>query len=182
MGHLDGVELVVRGSNRRRAQIARAQARQWTTRCEDRFLQVLAATCNVKAAYEAVGKSKGSAYTHRRRWPAFAARWKAAEEMGAIRVELALVEHAGNPFSTLGQPLLVEMPAMRIDDMMIALWLHQYQTARLGRRPGRTAQAMEFGEACRKVLKCIEAVERGRTLSETEKERDRREWVRRRRG
>src|SRR5688572_13253936 len=34
-GHLDGVELVVRGSNRRRAQVARARAGQWTARSED---------------------------------------------------------------------------------------------------------------------------------------------------
>src|SRR3954466_12743348 len=52
-GHLDGVELVVRGSNRRHLQIARARAGQWTARTEDRFLEVFAATCNAKAAYEA---------------------------------------------------------------------------------------------------------------------------------
>lgn len=179
-GHLDGVELVVRGSNRRRAQIARARPGQWTARSEDRFLQVFAATCNARAAYEAAGKSKGSAYSHRRRWPAFARRWEEAEKMGSIRVELALVEAAGNPFSTVGQPPLVAMPARRADEMMITLWLHQYRTARLGRPPGRVASAMPIEKACRKILKCVEAVERGAALSEADKARDRREFERRR--
>jgi hypothetical protein len=181
-GHLDGVELVVRGSNRRRAQIARARAGQWTARSEDRFLQVLAATCNVKAAYGEAGKTKGSAYSHRKRWPAFARRWDEAEKMGSLRIELALVEHAGNPFSTVGQPPLTAMPPMRILDMYQCLWMHQYRTARIGRPPGRTARGMDPAEACRLILKCVEAVERGESLSEAQKARDRREWARRRYG
>ncbi len=179
-GHLDGFELVVRGSNRRRAQIARARPGQWTARSEDRFLQVLAATCNVKAAYLEAGKSKGSAYTHRKRWPAFARRWDEAERMGSLRVELALVEHAGNPFSTVGQPPLQAMPAMRIDEMYQCLWMHQYRTAKLGRRPGRIARPMDSQEAYRRILRCVEAVERGESLSEAQRARDRREWARRR--
>ena len=73
-GHLDGVELVVRGTHGRRVQIARARAGQWTARTETRFLEVLGATCNAKAAYAAAGKSKGSAYGHKRRWPGFGRR------------------------------------------------------------------------------------------------------------
>ncbi len=180
-GHLDGVELVVRGSNRRRAQVARARAGPWTARSEDRFLQVLAATCNVKAGYVEAGKSKGSAYSHRRRWPAFARRWEEAEKMGSIRVELALVEHAGNPFSTIGQPPLVAMPARRADEMMICLWMHQYRTARLGRPPGRRPRAIDFGEACRRISRRVDAVERGQGLSEADKARDRRAFALRRR-
>lgn len=181
-GHLDGVELVVRGSNRRQAQIARARAGQWTARSEDRFLQVLASTCNVKAAYLEAGKSKGSAYTHRRRWPAFARRWDEAEKMGSIRVELALVENAGNPFSTRGQPPLAPMPAMRIEDMYQVLWMHQYRTARLGRPPGRQRRAMDGGEACSRISKCIDAIERGESLGEAQRAADRRLWARRRSG
>lgn len=143
---------------------------------------MLAATCNVKAAYLEAGKSKGSAYTHRKRWPAFARRWEEAEKMGSVRVELALVQHAGNPFSTVGQPPLVAMPAMRIDEMYQCLWMHQYRTARLGRPPGRTARPMDIGEAMRRISRCVDAVERGAGLSEAGRARDRREWARRRRG
>lgn len=180
-GHLDGVELVVRGSNRRRAQVARARPGQWTARSEDRFLQVLAATCNVKAAYLEAGKSKGSAYTHRRRWPAFSKRWAEAEEMGSLRVELALVQHAGSPFSTIGQPPLAPMPARGMMDMQHCLWMHQYRTARLGRPPGRTARP-DPAEAVRRISRCVDAIERGDRLSEAQRARDRRMWARRRDG
>jgi hypothetical protein len=179
-GHLDGVELVVRGSNRRRVQVARARAGQWTARSEDRFLQVLAATCNVKAAYGAAGKSKGSAYSHRKRWPAFDQRWKAAEKMGSMRLRLALVEHAANPFSTIGQPPLEPVPPLRIDEMLQCLWLHKHATDGLGGRPGRAVRPMDFSEACRRISDCVEAVEDGAALDEAVKTRDREEFARRR--
>ena len=68
-GHLDGEELVVKGTGGsslgsaqggpggRRVQIARARLRQWTPRIEARFLTALMATCNVKAACIEVGMS-----------------------------------------------------------------------------------------------------------------------------
>lgn len=181
-GHLDGVELVVRGTNGRRVQVARARAGQWTARSEDRFLQVFAATCNAKAAYEAAGKSKGSAYTHRKRWPAFARRWEEAEEMGSTRLLVALAEHAGNPFSTIGQPPLAPMPPMRADDMFHNLYMHQHRTAGLGRPPGRTARPLGIEAASRQILRSIEAVERGQSLSEADRALDRAEFARRRSG
>jgi hypothetical protein len=162
--------------------VARARAGQWTARSEDRFLQVLAATCNVKAACLEAGKSKGSAYAHRKRWPAFARRWDEAEKMGSRRVELALVEHAANPFSTIGQPLLIEMPQTRIQDMFQCLWMHQHRTARIGRPPRRTARPMDPQGAYRRILKCVEAVERGEMLGEAQRSRDRKEYARRRLG
>ena len=75
-------------------QIARARLKQWTPRIEDRFLAVLAATCNVKAACAEVGMTAASAYAHRKRWPAFAGRWDEAVEEGYARLEFALVENA----------------------------------------------------------------------------------------
>lgn len=41
---IDGEELVVRGSNGRRAQVSRARMKQWTARGEARFLAVLSRT------------------------------------------------------------------------------------------------------------------------------------------
>src|SRR5688572_22229906 len=52
-GHLDGEELVVKGTGGsggdKRIQIARARLKQWTPRVERRFLTALMATCNVTA-------------------------------------------------------------------------------------------------------------------------------------
>lgn len=87
-----GEELVVNGSNSRRVQVRRAKLSQWTARVEDRFLGVLAATCNVKAACRAVGLWPPSAYSHRRRWPDFARRWDEAIAIGACELECRLHE------------------------------------------------------------------------------------------
>jgi hypothetical protein len=98
-GSLDGEELVVRGCAGRRVQIARARLNQWTPRAEARFLEALAATCNVTAACAQVGLSASAAYYHANRWPDFAARWRAAVEEGYFRIEMQLMERAGRAFS-----------------------------------------------------------------------------------
>jgi hypothetical protein len=179
-GHLDGVELVVRGTNGRRVQIARARAGQWTARSEERFLEVFAATCNATAAYEAAGKSKGSAYSHRKRWPAFARRWQSAEEEGYGRVELALVENGCNLFSSTELPPDVPMPPMTVDQALQLLRLHQSQVRSAGRAPGRRPRSKTFEELRPGIVRKLEAIKRGRERSEAEKERDRAEYARRR--
>ena len=122
-GHLDGAELVVRGTGGsgggRRVQIARARPHQWTPRVEDRFLAVLGATCNVKAAYREAGMSKGSAYSQRARWPGFARRWQAEEAVGSKRLQFALARHAANLFSGRDLPPAMPVPPMSVDGVRI---------------------------------------------------------------
>jgi hypothetical protein len=161
-GHLDGVELVVRGTKGRRVQIARARAGQWTARSEDRFLQVFAATCNAKAAYEAAGKSKGSAYSHRRRWPGFDRRWAAAEEQGYWRLEDELVERGANLFSSDELPPDSPMPRMTIDEALQLLRLHQNQVRGTGRAPGRWRRPLTFDEVRGSILRKLSAIARRR--------------------
>lgn len=145
-GHLDGVELVVRGTNGRRVQIARARAGQWTARSEDRFLEVFAATCNARAAYAAAGKSKGSAYTHRKRWPGFARRWEEAEETGYWRLEDALFERGANLFSADELPPDAPISRMTVDEALQLLRLHQFQVREIGKAPGRRPRIRTFEE------------------------------------
>ncbi len=162
-GHLDGVELVVRGTNGRRVQIARARAGQWTARSEDRFLEVFSATCNAKAAYEAAGKSKGSAYTHRRRWPGFGRRWDEAEAMGYGQLEEALCERGENLFSSPELPADIarpSLPAMTVQEALQLLKLHQYQVREIGRKPGRWRRPRTLDEARPAILRAFSAIAR----------------------
>ncbi|MGZ9015013.1 MAG: hypothetical protein ACXW26_01150 [Allosphingosinicella sp.] len=170
-GHLDGVELVVRGTGGsgggRRVQIARARAGQWTAASEDRFLEVLAATCNAKAAYAAAGKSKGSAYTHRRRWPGFNRRWEDAEAMGYGQLEEALFERGENLFSSPELPADVPEPsirAMTVQEAIQLLKLHQYQVREIGRKPGRWRRPRNLDEVRGNILRKFSAVARKRGL------------------
>jgi len=129
MRSLEGV------SNGRRIQIARARLHQWTPRVEDRFLQALGATCNAKAAYTEAGMSKGSAYTHRERWPRFARRWQAAEAIDSKRLEFALARHGANLFSSRDLPPAMPVPPMSVDGVLSPL--------RVPRRRPASAQALQ---------------------------------------
>lgn len=198
-GHLDGVELVVKGTNGRRVQIARARAGQISSAVEDRFLATLGATCNVKAAYTAAGVSKGAIYTHRRRWPAFARRWDDAIKLGSLILQFAMVHHAGNPFPSTEVPepeeieiLPVPMrprqpprrnyPTIKLtpDQAMHSLYMHQYETDRIGRRPGLQAKPPPMEEVHRVILRNIEAIKGAREVPEEAMARAREEWALRR--
>jgi hypothetical protein len=129
-GHLDGVELAVRGTaggGARRVQIARARLRDWSPAVERRFLDALGATCNVKAAIAEVGKSKGSAYGHRRRWPAFAKAWDQALHEAYAALENALMVNGANLFSTPDYVPETVIRDMRVDDAIHLLHMHKHK-------------------------------------------------------
>jgi len=182
-GYLDGEELVVRGTGGsgggKRVQVARARLKQWTARVEDRFLAVLQATCNVKAALSAVGMSKGSAYTHRKRWPGFARRWREAEEYGMLLLDWALVEYAQNLASRPSLPPPAPMPKLSVDEILKGLHMHGHLRG-MGRPPGRMAKPVSIGQASARILYIVEALKRARALSEADKAALREEWTRRR--
>ena len=130
----------------RRVQIARARLKQWTPAGEDRFLATLAATCNVRLACADVGLTPASAYQHRTRWPAFAARWDAAVAAGSASLEAALLDAGANLFSTPegaapeagadagAAPAILGMDAHAALNL---LYMHKHYVPRPGRTPGR---------------------------------------------
>ena len=133
----DGEELVVRGTNGRRTQVARARLKQWTPRTEARFLAALAACCNVAAACRTVGLSVVSAYNHYHRWPDFEKRWEEALKEGYLRLEMALFDHAGRAFAPVDYPPDIAMPPMDYDQAMTLLKLHQARVHGVGKPPSR---------------------------------------------
>lgn len=92
------------------------RSRQWTPRIEERFLKVLAATCNARAAYTAVGLSAESAYAHRKRWPDFARRWDEAVEAGYERVDSGLAANAIHLFRPGTFEPALKMAPLSVDD------------------------------------------------------------------
>ena len=120
----EGVELVVSGTGGgpstssgrtgRRVQIRRANAGGWTPRVEQRFLAVLAGSCNVKAACREVEMWPPAAYNHRKRFPGFARAWDQAVEIGMSELESRINENINHFFDR-------EMPepAAPIDNITI---------------------------------------------------------------
>jgi len=131
----EGEELVLRGGRGKRVQIARARLRQWTPRLEDRFIRALSATCNVKLACRAAGLSAPSAYKHRERWPAFAARWDAAIPAGWTNVDSALVTGAIALFDPRVDPPEA-LGRMSVDEAIRIVGLHQRRARGIGKWPG----------------------------------------------
>jgi hypothetical protein len=183
-GHLDGVELVVRGTGGwgggKRIQVARARVHQWSPRTEARFLQVLAATGSAKAAYTAVGMSKSSAYAHRRRWPAFAKLWDRALAESETWLEFAALEDAMNPFSAPALPEPVEAPRLPRGAAIHQLHMNKHRLRGTGRAPGLRGRPPTIEAVTEKVVRGVEAIKRARGIGEAEKARRRREIERRR--
>ncbi|MEG3087817.1 hypothetical protein [Sphingomonas sp. PB4P5] len=160
-----GEELVVRGGNGRRTQIARARLRQWTPRIEARFLAALAGCCNVKAACAEVGLSVPSAYNHRARWSAFALAWDEALAIGYERIECALIDTACmmlNPGDT-GEPASppeLAILGMTVEAAVQLLWLHQKQVRETGNAPGARRRAADTDKVYARLERGIARVER----------------------
>lgn len=175
---------MVKGSNGRRTQIARARIGQWSARTEQRFLAALAATCNVKASCAEIGMSHGSAYAHRKRWAAFATRWDAAIETGYARIEMALVEHGCNLFSGIELPPEGPMGPMSVEQAIHLLHMHKHAARGIGKAPGvgwRRRKTLD--EVKDSILRKLDAFDRRRAMDAAERaaqERVEREWALRR--
>lgn len=164
-GHLDGVALVVRGTGdgiggRRRVQIARARLKQWDAPTEDRFLHVLAATCNVKAACAAVGLTQTSAYEHRKRWPAFGERWDMVVMVSSERIECSLLRAGHSLNASDAVPVDVPITGMTAEQALMTLRLYR-QGPRQGRHPaGRPPRRATIAETCEALEKAIARFDR----------------------
>lgn len=164
-GSLDGAELVVRGTNGVRVQIARARLRQWTPRVEARFLRVLAATCNVKTASAEAGLSVASAYKHRERWPEFARRWDEAVADGCVALEAALLEAGAQALSpgeaeAAGEEAAPAIIGMDAHAALHLLHMHKLYQPRAGRWPGRPPSRATEGEVAAAIERALDRLER----------------------
>lgn len=70
---------------------------------QQRFIDALAATCNVRIAAEAAGVRLSTPYAARRRDPAFAERWDEALAIGYQRLEAEALNYALERIGDLGE-------------------------------------------------------------------------------
>lgn len=86
-------ELVL-GVYRGRAQQRTGRASDWTKAMAERFAEVLADSCNVTLAAQAIGRSISNVYKRRSKDASFRAAWDQALAIGYSRLELMLLERA----------------------------------------------------------------------------------------
>ncbi|MBW6523981.1 hypothetical protein KZ810_10790 [Sphingomonas sp. RHCKR47] len=85
---------MLRGGKSRRVQRAVVKRSSFTEARRARFIEVLAATCNVALATKASEVGGGTVYKTRRSDPAFAAEWDAALASGYDRLEAEALRYA----------------------------------------------------------------------------------------
>lgn len=178
-GSLDGEQLVVRGTNGRRVQVARAGPREFSPKLEKRFLSVLAATCNVKAACAEIGMTAAAVYAHRKRRSSFADRWDRAVETGYARLEAGLLDTACSLFSAETVTPDLDLGPATFGQAMQLLYLHRHRVRGIG-KPMRRAAHPPIEEVHAQLLRRIEAAERGARIPGPEMEAARRDWAARR--
>jgi hypothetical protein len=169
----------VRAAKNGKSQVIRTRS-LWTQEAEDKFLDVLAATCNVSAAAAEAGFSRVAVYRRRRLWPAFAEAWAAAVGQGYVELEALLVERATASLAGVavvpeveraaaddaserdGPVVRLEPVAMTIDQAMALLRQHRAEVR--GGKPQRYGwrrRAPDLEEVKASILRKIDAIERG---------------------
>lgn len=89
----DGKELRF-GASKNGPQKRVGRPSDWTQDKADKFVEVLADSCNVSLAARAIGRSIGNVYIQRTKDAAFRAAWNQALAIGYARLEMMLLERA----------------------------------------------------------------------------------------
>lgn len=159
-------EFITRGS--RKPPQVRCAERGWTAKRRKAFLDVLAASANVRLAARSIGVDPAGAYRVRARDKAFAALWDEALALGYDSIEQALIERArggANAIEIEGLALGLTLTGELVDraahspttatitdgqvemDVKLAMWLLDRQDKRGTRACAAAAPAREAVEA-----------------------------------
>ncbi|HEX8193118.1 MAG TPA: hypothetical protein VF552_09475 [Allosphingosinicella sp.] len=153
----------IRTGKNRRLQRVKAGGYYWSEQAEVLFFDVLAASCNVRAAAAAVGFTTFTVYRLRRLRTDFAEKWQAALEQGYARLEMALVQAAADTLGGIEFDADRPIPKMSVDEALNLLKLHKAEVRgeRAG-RPGRFATPRGIEHYRTSILRKIEAIRRMR--------------------
>ena len=136
----------------------RAKApKAWNAARRRRFLDHLAATCNVSEAATVAGLPKSDLYHRRRREPAFAAEWAEAVALGYAMLETRLLGHA---LAGGGEKIAQDgaFPAIEVSVAMKLLAAHRDASAPM--RGGRALRHVTPQETDAALMKALAAAER----------------------
>lgn len=162
----------LRASGKNGPQVIRSRGARWTDQAQERFLDVLGASCNVTLAAAAAGFSTEAIYARRRREPAFAAAWQAAVDHGYARIEAMLVQRAievlagtaPDPDALFPNAPFPKMPFpnMSVRDAIAILQLHRAAVRGEGKRPGWRGRPRSLEEVRGSILTKLEAIDAAR--------------------
>ena len=132
---------------------------RWTDKAEAKFLDHLAASCNVTYAAAQVRFSKEAIYARRRRDAAFALKWQDALAQGVARINMALVEEVEKALAGVTPNPDTPMPKMTVVDMINVIKLHLPAVTGEGRSPGWRRRPRGLAAVRDSILAKLEAIE-----------------------
>jgi hypothetical protein len=139
-------------------QVVRSEGARWTDESEARFLDHLAASCNVTHSAGLTGFSREAIYKRRRNDPGFAERWQAALEQGYARIEMLLVQRATETLEGHVPDPDTPLAEMNVRDAINVLQLHRAAVKGEGRSPGWRARPRSLDEMRDSILAKLEAI------------------------
>lgn len=145
-----------------RPQIVAVGALRWSDAHEARFLDEIAAHCNVTRAARAVGFSTNAIYARRRNDPAFAERWQAALTQGYMQVEMGLIRRANEALNDVPPDPGNPVAPMTVKEALALLKMHQLGATGRGTARGRPARVRSLDEVRDSILTKLAAVARAR--------------------
>ena len=157
---------LVLGAYRGKAQKRTGRPSDWTKAMAERFVEVLADSCNVTLAAQAIGRSVSNVYKRRSKDASFRAAWDEALAVGYSRLELMLLERALH-----GVEKVVKAPdgtsaIMREYPDRVALTLLRMHRENAG-LASESVDDEDYREACERIIGKLERL-RERDLTGTE--------------
>jgi hypothetical protein len=145
-----GRELVL-GGYRGNTQKRIGRQSDFTQAKADKFIQVLADSCNVSLAARAIKRSIGNIYHHRQKDAEFRAAWDQALSIGYARLEMMMLERALHGVEKLVVLKSGETKVMREYSDRVALSLlrlHRENVAEID----SGVDEQEYREACERII------------------------------
>lgn len=144
-------EKLVLGASKKGAQKRTGRPSDWTEAKADKFIEVLADSCNVSLAARAVDRSVGNIYIQRAKDAAFRGAWQQALAIAYSRLELMMLERALNGVEKVVTLKNGESRIMREYNDRVALALlrqHRDSVAAFE----QTIDDDEYQEACQRIM------------------------------
>ena len=159
------------GKHKNGPQKRAGRASDWTQDKADRFVEVLAESCNVSLAARAIRRSLTNVYLQRSRDAAFRTAWDQALSIGYARLEMEMLERALHGVEKVVALKNGESRIIReYNDRVALALLRHHRDSVAAFESGVDAE--EYDEACERIIdKLARLRERDESKAEGESER-----------
>jgi hypothetical protein len=151
--------MIVPGNNRKMQKRRAPRRKLFGKVAKERFLEELAANCNVQASADAIGYAVGTVYAHRMKDREFAAAWWVALEQGAAKLVALRLQHdvaEAERLSVAGDQPPPADTALNLLKLMTQL--HQHVPGLSGAaKTGAAPQVASMEDTCKALAKRLRA-------------------------